>query len=345
MISVDYFNRTTNAYKNKSVEHNSILLVGSGDTEYKNKSIVYPSSYSSMQELYGKESDLTLAYGEAKKCGAEQVFVLNCRKFSDYIDVLSLIAQNDFAFVCVLMDFSTTFIDPTTGTSRHLPELYSNSLTTCYSTVLFTDEHASLFEDIDHFLKEMKKINISFQNKSKEKLKYGENLGFILNNLSDYNYANVVLASMIATNDLRNYPEKQLGDVVFDIVNEDLYGHEIIYHAYSSLVGSTVENLQNYSSTNAPEKMLLIPIIKNRICMALDYEQYSGKLMNKFMKIQIEGYTKTVLQSFVGVLIETYSITDIQFIKTENSGEIDVIVFMNIKPYNSIETIQMSMEV
>lgn len=345
MISVNYKEKTAHSYQNKSIEHSSILIVGSGDTEYKVKSIAYPASLSSVKELYGESSELAVAYEEAKNFGAEQVFVLNCRKFVDYIDVLTLIAQTDFAYVCVLKEFSTSFTDPTTGASRHLAELYSNSLCDCYSTILFTEKHASLYEDIDQYLKEMKKINNVFHNRSFEKLEYGENLGFVLNNLKEYKYANIAVAAAISKSDLRSYPEKDLGDVVYDIVNEDLYGHEIIYHAYNSLSKTTIENLQNYSEENAPEKMMLIPIIKNRICMALDYEQFSGKIVNKYIRIQIESYTKNILQTFVGTLVEKFNIEEIRFVRTENTGEVDVIVFMSIKPYSSIETIQLTMEV
>ena len=47
--------------------------------------------------------------------------------------------------------------------------------------------------------------------------------------------------------------------------------------------------------------MLLINIIKNRINMALDYEQFTGELLNPYTKIKLNKYTTEVLNGLVGV--------------------------------------------
>lgn len=344
MIDVNIGSRNPSS-NNKSIEHNSILIVGKGDTDYKNKNIVYPASISAMEELYGKGSELTVAYIEAKNCGATQVFVLNCNKFTDYIDCLNVITQTDFAFICPLFNFSTTFVDPTDESKRYLAEVYSNALANCFSTIIFSDKHASLYEDLSSFMIEMIKTNYDFKDTTYKKLESGENIAFVLNNLQEYKYANVALAAIISNSDLRNYPSKNIGDVVYDITANDIFDHEMIYFAYNSLTGTTIENLQNYYVKPAPEKMLLINIIKNRINMAFDYDEFTGKLINKYTKIKLENYTKSVLQSFVGTLIEKYNIKKIDYVKATNAGEIDVFIYFSIKPYNSIEVINMTLEV
>ena len=345
MISINRVNNGDRHYDNKTVEHNSILIVGQGDRDYKNKSIVYPTSIESMKEMYGADSELTMAYTEAKECGATQVFVLNCLRFTDYIEVLTSISQTDFAYVCPLFEFSTVFHDPLLGQERHLCEIYSNALEDCCSTVLLTDSHAGLNEDIDHFLLDMKKKNMEFQELGMHRLQSGSNLGFVLNNLKEYKHANVVLAAVLSNCDMRYYPQQNLGDVVFDINNDDLYGHEVAYFAYNDLSGTTIENFQNYYGTPSPEKMMIITIIKNRIEMALDYNQFSGKLITKYLKIQIESYTKKIMNEFIGVLIENFTLDEIRYMKTQNTGEFEARVYMSIKPYNSIEAISMEMEV
>ena len=65
--------------------------------------------------------------------------------------------------------------------------------------------------------------------------------------------------------------------------------------------------------------------------MAFDYDEFTGKLINKYTKIKLENYTKSVLQSFVGTLIEKYNIKKIDYVKATNAEEIDVFIYFSIK--------------
>ena len=324
--------------------HNSLLIVGKGDSEYQNIKIVYPKNTEEVEETFGIDSQLTMAYKEAKQIGAEEVYLCNCYRFSDYINALDLIAQNDFAYIAPLFDFSTTFINPLDNKETYLVELYSDTLNECFSNIFFTDKHASLFEDIDHYLRTMKGINYNFKDEAFNRLINGENMCFVLNNLSNYKYGNVVLAALIAQSNLRDYPQKNLGEVVFDINNNDLFDHELIYFSYDDLANTTVDNLQNYYIKPAPEKMLLNSIIKNLINASLDYDQFTGKLISSYTKIQIENYTKEVLQKFTGKIIEKFKLIEVQYEKVA-PGEIGINIYISIKPYNSIEEIDMTVEV
>jgi len=322
--------------------HNSILILGKGDSEYKNLKITYPKNIAEAQEYYGEYSELAKAYVEAKKIGAEEVYLCNCYKITDYVQAAELVAQSDFAFVCPLFTFSTTYSN---GNKEYFfAELYSEALSDSFSTLLFTEKHASLYEDITHYLTAMKSINYSFKSTSMERLSNGQAMSFILNNLKDYKYANVVLASIISSSNLRYYPQKNIGEVIFDITNDDIIDHEFVYFAYDILAGTTIENLLNYHNERSPEKMLLINIIKNKINMALDYEQFTGELLNPYTKIKLNNYTSSVINAFEGVLIETYKIDNIQFVKT-NISEINITIYISIKPYHSIENISMKVEV
>lgn len=322
--------------------HSSILILGKGSSEYKNLKISYPKNIAEVQDDYGEYSELTKAYIEAKKIGAEEVYVCNCFKITDYVQAIDLIAQNDFAFVCPLFTFSTTY---TNGNAEYyFAEIYAEALSNSFSNLLITEKHASLYEDITHFLTSMKSINYSFKDSSIERMSNGQSMSFVLNNLKDYNYANVALASIISKSNLRYYPQEDIGEVVFDITKEDVIDHEFVYFAYDILAKTTIENLLNYHNVKAPEKMLLISIIKNRINMALDYEQFTGQLLNPYTKIKLTNYTTEVLNSFVGLLIEEYKINNIQFTKG-NPSEVNINIYMSIKPYSSIEFIDMKVEV
>lgn len=329
---------------NINISHNSIIIIGKGSSEFKNLKITKPSNVSEVEEIYGESSELTKAYIEAKKIGATDVYLCNCFSFTDYIKALELISQNDFAFVCPLFGISTTYFDASSNKEVYFAELYAAALQNSFSTLLLTEKHASLYEDIDHFLNNMKSINYKFKNKVLDRLVNGNSLAFILNNLEDYKFANVVLASIISNSTLKDYPQQNLGKVVFDIENIDIISHEFVYFAYDVLAGTTIENLLNYNSENNADKLLLISIIKNRINMELDYEQFTGDLVNAYTKLKLDSYTKEVLNSFVGTMIESYKVLDIEYIKT-NPGEININIYLSIKPFASIELIEMKVEV
>lgn len=338
-INFSSSNQSTETY---ITSHSSILILGKGDSEYKNLKIVYPKNIAEVQENYGEYSELTKAYIEAKKIGAEEVYVCNCHKITDYIQAVDLVAQSDFAFVCPLFTFSTTY---TNGNKEYyFAELYSEALSESFSNLIFTEKHASLYEDITHYLTAMKSINYSFKDSALERMSNGQAMAFVLNNLKDYKYANVVLASIISLSTLRYYPQKDIGDVVFDITSDDVIDHEFIYFANDLLAGTTIENLLDYHNEKTPEKMLLINIIKNRINMALDYEQFTGELLNPYTKIKLNNYTSSVMNSFQGTLIEEYKIDKIEFVKA-SPLELNINIYMSIKPYHSIEYISMKVEV
>lgn len=341
MINIDFIQKDR-SYLNNS--YNSMIIIGPGDTEFQSNKIVYPESLNEVEDTFGIDSPLTQAYKEAKTAGAENVFLCNCYKFTDYVDSIDLICQNDFSLVVPLFDFSTTFTSPITKKETYLAEVYSEFLEDSLSTLIITDKHASLYEDMDHYLNTMRSINYKFRSLTYGRLLNGENICFVLNNLKDYKYSNVALAAILSESSLRYYPSKDIGEVVYDVNSEDLFDHEISYFAYDDLSKTTIENLQNYYETPSPEKMLLISIIKNRIKSKLDYESFTGRLINKYTKIELENYTKEVLQTFIGTLIENFKVIDIVY-EQENPGEVNINIYMDIKPYSSIEKIEMKVEV
>lgn len=339
MIDIDFIEQT----KYTKPSDNSLLIIGKGESLVNNTKIFYPSTLEQVQELYGVDSQLTIAYKEAKMIGATEVYLCNCYRFTDYINILDLIAQNDFAYITPLFDFSNIYIDPDTQKEEYLAKLYTNYLNYSFSTIFFTDKHAKYFENIDHFLNTMKAINYKFKESSMHKMTDGSNMCFVLNTLKNYKFANVALASIIASSNLRQYPQKDIGECVFDLIDADAFDHEFVFFQYDNLAKTTIENLLNYYDKPSPEKMLIISLIKNKINHALDYTQFSGRLINAYTKIELENYTKQILQSFVGKLIEKFYIEDIVYYK-ESNGEVSILIKIVFKPYHSIEEISMGVE-
>lgn len=321
----------------------AMLIVGKGESEYRNKDILKANSIEEVEYMYGVNSDLTNAFKEALQVGATDIYLCNCYKFTDYIDVAENISKKEFAYITPLYNFSETFITDS-NTTMYLCEYYSNILNDRLTQLIITDKHASLYENLNHFIKHMNKITMTFKDETSSKLLNGENLCFVLNGLEKFKYANVALASILIQSDLKYYPSKDIGQVVFDVNNYDVYGLESAYFAYDELAKTTIENFLNFSHINGPQKFVPINIIKQKILRALDFSDYSGKLFTPYMRISLENKVTSIMNQFVGTLIESYNLQDIVFVSNEDRT-LTIYVLLSIKPFNSIEEMNISLEV
>jgi hypothetical protein len=321
----------------------ALLIIGKGESEYKNKEIVKCVLVEDVEYLYGADSDLTYAFKEAYALGARNIYLCNCYLFTDYINVLGLIASTEFAYITPLFNFSETY-ETNLNKEVYLCELYSNIIGDKLTQLIFTDKHASLYEGIEQYLDEMNSINSLFKQSSKDKIQYGDNFCFVLNCLKKYNFANVALASILMQSDLKYYPQMDIGDVVYDINNFDIYGQEIIYFAYDTLAKTSIENFLNFRTQPAPEKFVPIHLIIQKIKRELDFSEFSGTLFTSYMQIKIENKVNKIMSNFVEVLIESYKILKINY-TTTNDHRIIVYIYLSVKPYNSIEEINVTLEV
>ena len=342
MVEIDTFKDSNRKNIDKS---NSILLIGKAESEYKNLEIIYCNSIERVEYIYGKDSDIYNAFNELIAMGINEAYICNCYLFTDYIKVLNNINE-EYGFICPLFNFSE-FYKTDSSTKVYLAELYSNIIANGLTEIIFTDKHASYYETIEQYIKEMNQINMNFKSLSFNNLTYGENLCFVLNNLQKYKFANVVLAAILVQADLKYYPNANIGDVVFDLNNNDFYGQEIIYFAYNYLTGTTIENLLNFRLVNDPEKFIPIHLIVLKIKRALMFDEFIGKLFTKYTQIQIENKLVEIMDSFVDNLIRSYNIKNIQYQKVHNGSNITirVIILLSILPFNSIEDIELSLEV
>lgn len=334
-----------NTVNQRTVNHatdDAILIVGKAETEFKNREIVKPASYSDVEYLYGSNSELTAAYKEAMLIGATNVFLCNCFKFTDYILMAEDIAKENFAYITPLFKFSETFALKD-NSSMYLCEFYSNMLSENITQLFVSDNHASLYENLDHFLRSTNSIVSTFKNATTNKLLNGNNLCFISNVLKNYKYANVALASILQQSDLKYYPQKDIGDVVFDLNNLDFIGQEVAYFAYDINAKTTIENFLNFSESYDAEKFVPVSIVIQKIRKSLDFSDYKGKLFSPYMRVSLENKIEGIMREYVGVLIESYSIKSIRVFQMPNRT-VGISIYITIKPYNSIEEIGIEME-
>ena len=328
-------------YNNIDLE-NSILILGAADTNYKENIITKFNSLLEVEDCYGDNSDLTLAYKEAISLKAENVYLCNCFKVTDYITIINTLIDIDFEYIVPLFSFSDSF---TTSDNNHmyLSEFYSNMLSDNISQLIITEKHASLYENIDSYIKTMNLIANNFKSHCFNKLYNGENLSFVLNNLQNYKFANVVLASILSLTNLKYYPMVNVGDVVFDLNENDFYGNEIAFYSYNNLNNTTIENFKNFKYKSAPEKYVLIHLIKQKVLRSLNLDEYKGKLFTPYLQIALSNSINSIMQKHVGNIIESYQLGDIDYIK-EKDNTVTIYLNINIKPYNSIEEINIRLE-
>lgn len=339
MINVNRFQSAQNISDTKE----ALLIIGKGESEFKNRDILKANSIEEVEYMYGVDSELTNAFKEALEIGANDIYLCNCYKFTDYIEIIDNISKKEFAYITPLYNFSETFVTDSNKT-MYLCEYYSNILSDRLTQLIFTDQHASTFENLNHFIKSMNKITMTFKDEASSRLINGENLCFVLNGLEKFKYANVALASILMQSDLKYYPSKDIGQVVFDINNYDVYGLESSYFAYDELAKTTIENFLNFREKTGPEKFVPVNLIKQKILRSLDFSDYSGKLFTPYMRISLENKVTSLMAKFVGVLIESYKLQDIVFIANDDRT-LTIYVLLSIKPFNSIEEINLSLEV
>ena len=199
MFSIKQVSDTSLSSKNID-PHKNILIMGAGSTNYKLNEIVYFSTSASIENLYGT-SELADAYAIAKQFGIKDIFVVNIQVKLDYISILDVLAHHDFSYIIPLgFKLSDEFYDPIQQKIRTFTELYVSTLgITNNSTIIVTDEHASLYQDIDSYINDMSSKISDFKNKYKNALVYGNNLIFIGNNLVNYNKSNLVLGCALCS--------------------------------------------------------------------------------------------------------------------------------------------------
>lgn len=304
----------------RSVDRNkTMLIIGQADKPFGINTIEYYDSSKRVVEDYG-DNALSQAFQVAKAFGAPHVFLLNMENKEDYIDLIKVLRQYDFAYITPINLYLSDFFYDVSANRKKLYYVTDYMKRASFhndSTMILTDKHASLYEHIDHFLDEMKSHvrNVSSQINGIGK---GNNLVFVANNLRNYTMANVVLGSLLCQ-DAGEYPTLGRTPVVFDIDNFDVEPEEIVYFKNNLQGIASVENLVNFIKVDPLRKSVYVDRIVKHIVRTLDMTSLHGNLYRAYHKLRAEKMLEEYFNALTDVMIRSYKIESIQFI-TESIG-------------------------
>lgn len=326
-------------------KHKNMLIIGAGDTTYAMNKIMYYDSPEIVEKLYGV-SELSIAFKRAKQIGAPHVFLINAKRKTDYIEIVNTIKYYDFTYIVPLgVSFSETFYNSIASRQMTFSEFYLESIGDYNkSLLLMTDSHASLYEDIDHFLNDMFSKIKQFKGNAFKSLRNGRNICLVANNLIDDKFSNLVLASVLCSSNLASYPEYSFGEAIFDIDDFDVYNNELIYFKNNHLKNTTVENLKNFRIEKDAAKIITIDKVIKYIERELDFSEYKGKQFSEYIRMQFYKQLSKFLRNITGIAIRGYSVNSVSFTKT-SPGVGMVVNDFTIIPINSTEDFNIIIEV
>lgn len=339
---------------NINKDRSNIIIMGKAETARNNCEIFKPRSVEDARKIYGN-SDLSDAYELAHDLNTENIYTVNCYNLTDYIETLDKLVHYNFTYIVPINLFlSDMFYDPVKKENRYFANFFIEMLndTESLSTVIFTERHASLFDDIDHFVFTMKSTLAEYKYNTNTNLKtpnilqdYGNDLIFVLNNLEKVEHSNVALASMLANRYPSNYPEEINITPVFDINKRDVKEYDMAYFKTNYITKETsIDNLINLRSDVDIYKNVVIDDVIKTIIKTLDFNSFKGKLYNLYTKIQLDNQVKTTMDNLKGKLFKDYEIINIGFTNmTATSGY--VYVELSITPYGSFEAVNIVMGV
>lgn len=343
MITVTHYNNKS-LYTNVN-RHKNILIIGKAATDYKLNQISYQSSEDVVRKLYGS-SQLTDAFATAKAMNVPDVFLANVSTSTDYIELVDVIQQYDFTYIVPLgIKFSDTFFNPILNRVMTYSEFYLDTVgRNSNALIIMTDHHASLYDDIDHFLDDMAIKIDKFKPVAQKALQNGRNLCMVANNLEDHEFANLILACALCTTPYSKYPEADFGPAIFDIDDFDVEDLELIYFKNNKLTSTTVENLKNFRIESDQAKLIDIDRVIKFIERELDFSEFRGKIFSDYIKLKLHNKLNEFLRTIVGVAIRNFEIKSIDFMITTPGAGLILNTF-SIVPINSIDKFDIAMEV
>lgn len=318
-------------------KNKSVLIIGDADSDFALNTIKYYDSAKKVKAEY-KGGRLVDAFDTAKEFGAEHVFLLNIKEKVDYVELMEILRQYDFAYIApVNLYISDYFHDLNRNSKRvYYAQDYMERVSAFNdSTLIMTDKHAGLYEDIDAYLNVTKEQCSSIMSRINTGIK-GNNLIFVANNLTDYMYSNVVLASILSASDTGVYPAIKELSVVFDIDDFDVGEFPIVYFKNNYQTKTTIENLVNFEKYVPILKSVFVDRILKYISRTYDLSRYNGKLYTPHQKVLIEKEIETYFDSLSGWIVRKYEIESVVFYK-ENTGVGRVECLISVWPKSTTE--------
>lgn len=328
----------------------NILIIGTASSNNKLKTIVNPMTVANAFKLYGN-SELYDAYKIARDItGDSNVYTINCPLFTDFIEIIDDLVHYNFDFIIPInINFRDTFINPITNRVTYFSAYYLERLgrTNNKTILVMSDRPSNLYEDIDKYLNDMKKVYNNFVKNNDGILgEFGSNLVFVLNNFNNNKYSHVVLAASLSVFDFDKYPSNTSYSTYFDIDYLDLRKYEsLCFYKYRPTTKySSIEQLNNFKPTNNIYKKVLIDMVIKHVIERLDLTEFNGSLYSPYVKVKIEVKINSIMSEMMGTVFKEYEIKNITFKKT-GIGVGNLIIDLAITPYSLLEKINIMMEV
>ena len=349
MINYEMIIRKNDSHKLNRSKRN-ILIIGDGGSNAKQRTIINPISITNAEKIYGNGS-LFKAYKIARETtNDDNIYTVNCPLYTDFIEIIDSLVHYNFDFIVPINIYlRDTFINPVTNKVTYFGAYYLERLgmTENQTTLVMTDYPSDLYDDIDKYLDEMRYVYDVFQNKNIDILnQYGNNMTFILNNLKNNPYSNVLMAASLSVCDFSSYPVNISVATNFDIDYIDLETHNsICFYKYHQAQGtSSLEQLVNLRAVDDIYKKVLIDILVKYVVKKLDLSEFNGTLYNPYVKVQIDTKVTKIMNELSKTAFKDYKIKSIAFRKT-GIGVGNIIIDVSITPYSLLENINILLEV
>lgn len=328
----------------------TLLIVGKAKTKYQKAAVEKFSFLSDVQERYG-DCYFSEAFKTAQDFGIANIYMANIQDLNEYFTLADFIAEYDFSYIVFLdLYLSDTYIDPISGKDISYLQYILEKSTDTNSIFLMTGKHASLYEDIDAFLQDTKKEVSQFKKKCSTNIDL-RNVQYVANNLKNYEFANLILASMYLSTNIADYPNMDnvsnvaLGDAIFYIDNFDIEEADFSYFKTTNLLGTTVENLLNLYKIKSPLKLAWVDKIIRYITTLINFDDYIGQGYSEYKRAMIAEKEKTILNSLKGYLIEDYTVHECYAVKNVSyPGTVTVILTVSIIPLGLMESVKISIK-
>lgn len=325
-------------------KHKNLLILGKAATNNYRKTIVYADNYNKVYNAYG-DSDLTKAYKIAKDLGAPYVFLCNCRQNYDYLDLADTLRDTDFTYIVpVSIHISDEFDEPKTERKISYIEYLLEKMGKYNESVfVVTDKRADLYETMDDFIKESNEIANDF----KRKIKYpanSENIIYVVNNLIDYDMANLIAGISLCTTEPYEYPTLDFGDAYFLLDQYENIGNWAYFQNHK-VRDTTLENLLNFKNI-CPEKIVFISRIIKMIKRELDFSDFIGKQYSEYQRLNIQEKLQEYLDSIMNTLIYKYNIVHVKAYKA-STEKLSIIIenVFEVWPINCTEKVTITQNI
>lgn len=321
--------------------NHSILIIGQSDI--RGVGIVKEfDTYEACAAYYGSDSTVSKAYATAKFLGVPKIYTTVYHVYSDFTALVNVISQNDFGYIVpVDIYISQDYNNPYRGNIRtsYLQYLLEQMPYDSNNIFVVTDKHASLYEDIDAFLDAMRGNIARLKSRLLQSVNL-RNLIYVDNNLVDYEWANVIVGSLLAISDIPNYPEvpidKSIGDPIFTIAPIDVSDEQVYFakHADGSV---SIENLLNFDAKGTLKPVVVDKIIRYMLRI-FDFHEFLGKPYNELRRVRIQNKLKDYLENWVGYIIAEYAIDSVTAeYDAKHPGTVRILCRYRVRPKNTIE--------